>query len=46
MRPTAGWSPRCRGRATEHGHKAFEDTVAWLVTRCSKTAVGELMRVV
>jgi transposase len=26
--------------------RAFEDTVAWLVTRCSKTAVGGLMRIV
>ena len=28
------------------GHsRAFDDTVAWLVTRCSKTAVTELMRI-
>ena len=28
------------------GHtRSFDDTVAWLVTRCSKTAVSELMRV-
>jgi transposase len=26
--------------------RAFEDTVAWLVTRCSKTAVSGLMRIV
>jgi transposase len=26
--------------------KAFEDTVAWLVTRCSKTAVSGLLRIV
>jgi transposase len=25
--------------------RAFEDTVAWLVTQCSKTAVSELMRI-
>ena len=26
--------------------RAFEDTVAWLVTRCSKTAVSALLRIV
>ena len=37
---------RCRGLVMAPRQPyAFDDTVAWLTVRCSKTAVRELMRV-
>jgi transposase len=39
----AAWVPWARHRA---GHTyAFDDTAAWLVTHCSKSAVRELLRI-
>jgi transposase len=41
--PTVGEVPWAR-HAARHT-RAFDETVAWLVLQCSKSAVGELMRV-
>ena len=40
--PMGSWRRRCRGPVMGRG---FEDTIGWLATATSKTAVTELMRI-